>query len=105
MVVVLLILFYVCSLLRVIYKRAASSCFREEAEDVNCFESQNFIVQVYAANVAALEGNALKIVGVNPLKKIRQPSSRYECLIQSTKPLYLSGSDWILVLTTSITIM
>lgn len=60
------------------------------------------MAHVYAAKVAAFEGNALKIVGVNPLKKIRQPSSRYDCLIQSENPLYLSGSDCIRVLTTSI---
>lgn len=71
-----------------IYKRTASS-----HRVTNCFGWQNFIVQVYAANVAAFDGNALKIVGVKPLNNNRQPSSRYERVIQSIKPLYLSGSD------------
>lgn len=71
-----------------IYKRTASSC-----RATNCLGWKNLIVQVYAANVAALDGKALKIVGVKPLKNNRHPSSRYERVTQSIKPLYLSGSD------------
>lgn len=72
----------------VIYKRTVSS-----HRATNCLGWKNFIVQVYAANVAAFDGNALKIVGVKPLKNKRQPSSRYDRVIQSINPLYLSGSD------------